>query len=475
MLTLGLVAGAVVRKASWNAKFYEQAVAAATGLPLKIGSVESRTPTCVRLRDVTVLDTQTAVPLFNAPAVEWSFVSTGKLGDFFPGLVPKKKENVENRPSLKSLVSFFSAAFAVRSDGSGFCRLDIPQSELRFETLTREESARKSQELLLELITRYRKTSGLPIQVALERVDLRLRSDGDREQPLPGSVRFVQGNLYGVEESVRSDWTFQIPDVSEMETQRFSLEERKSAKGTEVVFRFSNRKEKGYPKMIPCELAGYFSSFFHPFNCDSLFNGEITAEYRVSESNPWTFRMTDLYLANLDVAQCAADYTSFPVFGNANVQIYEATFGDGVFMAAGWLQVQNGSIDRTFFRRLVENFALEVTSPEILNSSMPSIPFDNCVVSFRLTKDGATFWKDESNPPNLFMLCESRSPVMHVYLPNIKRPISYPAFLAAFAPDAAPIIPLTPGTQKIISTLPTATPTSKPSPATPLPMTAAPR
>jgi len=45
---------------------------------------------------------------------------------------------------------------------------------------------------------------------------------------------------------------------------------------------------------------------------------------------------------------------------------------------------------------------------------------------------------------------------MDVYLPRTKSSIPYPAILAAFAPDTAPIVPLTPGSRKIIGILPTA-------------------
>ena len=470
MLTLGLVAGIAARKVSWNARHYEQA-AADIGLNLRIGSVEYRTPTSVKFRNVDILDGSTETPLFHAPEVEWAFVASEKLGDFFPGLVSRQKGDRDERPSLESLASFFSNMFGFRPDVPGFHRLTVFQSELRFETLTPEESARKTQELLFELLSRYRKTSGNPVQIALEHLDLRLRNGGN----LPGSVRFVHGNLYGVDESVRSDWTFQIPDVSELETQHFFAEERLSTKGTEIVLRFSNRSEKGEPQTIPCGLAGTFSSFFHHFSQDSFFSGEITANYRAAEvGNPWTLRLENLALRNLDLAQYAAEYTPFPVSGKADVQIHRAAFGDGVFTAEGWLQVLNGSMDRVLFYRLVDRFALTVGPSGTLESLPSTVPFDLCVISFRLEKDGAVFWNDNpGGKPNLFM--RNPHPPMEVILPSARAPSSYPEILAAFAPDAAPIVPLTPGTQRIIGVLPTGKSAPQPATAEPFPATAAPR
>ena len=479
ILTFGIVAGIVARKGSWNARLYEQAVATHTGFNLRIGSVEYRTPESVRFRNVDILDASTNIPLFHAPEVEWTFVSSKRLDDSFPGLLAKKEGERESRPSLESFISFFAAAFSIRSDKSGFYHLTIPQAEIRFETLTPEESAKKTQELLFELVSRYRKIAEHPVQVDLERVDLRLRGNGQRKTPLPDSVRFVQGNLYHTTESVRSDWTFQIPDVSELETLRFSIEERQSTKGTERTLHFSNRLEAAYPKVIPCELAGAFSSFFHPFSRDSHFFGEIKAEYRPSESgNPWTFRMTDLYLENLNLAQYAAEYTSFPIAGTIRVQILHATFGNGLFTATGWLEVCQGKMDQFLFHRLIKEFALRVEPEGILETmTAPMVPFDQCVVTFRLSGDGAMFWNDNSVPPNLFMVRKSLSPDipgMSVFLPAEKNSISYPKVLAAFAPDGAPSIPVSAETQKILTVLPTGKTLSQPSPALPFPHTAAP-
>jgi len=479
ILTFGLVAGIVVRKSSWNARLYEQAVAAHTGLNLRIASVEYRTPNCVRFRNVDVLDTSMGTPLFHAPEVDWTFVPSEKLDDAFPGLISTKKGGGENRPSLESFVSFFAAAFSVHSNASGFYRLAIPQAEVRFETLTSEESAKKTQELLFELVSRYRKTTEVPIQIVIEEVNLQLHNDGQRKTPLPDSVRFVQGNLYRAEESVHSDWRFQIPDVSELETQHFSIEERQTVKGPERTLCFSNRLETAYPKVIPCELSGAFSSFFHPFSKDSHFSGEIKAEYRPSEiGSPWTFRLADLYLKGMDIAQFTAEYTSFPVWGTIDVQIIHATFGNGFFSANGWLEVRQGNMDRVLFNRLVEGFTLKVEPEGVLESmTTPMVPFDQCVVSFRLGGDGALFWNDNSVPPNLFMVRKPLSPDisgMSVFLPAAKNPIPYPKVLAAFAPDGAPSIPVTAETQKILTVLPTGKIPPKPSPALPFPQTASP-
>ena len=474
ILTFGLIAGVAVRKVSWNARLYERAVAAGTGLALHVGSVEYRTPTCVRFQNVDVLDGATGAPLFHAPAIEWTFVPSEKLGDFFPGLAPEKKGDREERPSLESFVSFFSAILPIRSETLGFHRLTIPQSEIRFETLTPEESAKKTQELLFELLARYRKTPGLPIQIGLDHVDLNLHNSGKRERSLPGSLRFVQGNLYRVADSTRSDWTFQLPEVSEVEMQRFSVEEQPA----KLVLRFSNSlpdNHQAYPKEIPCELAAAFCSFFQHFSQGSQFFGDLTAEYRASEpGNPWTFRLLDFFLRNLDVARYAAEYTPFPISGKADIQLYRAAFGSGTFTAEGWLEVRSGSLDRTLFHRLAERFDLRVDPEGSLEGT--AVPFDRCVVVFRLDKDGATFWKNNDDGTNRFMVREARPtvPPMSVYLPNTRSPIPYPMILAALVPDTAPIIPLTSGTQKIISVLPTET-LPQPVTAPPLPLTAAPR
>ncbi len=455
-LTLGLVAGAVARKLPWNAKTYQQTIASETGLNLRIGTVEYRTPSVVRFQRVELVDKISETSFFFAPEIEWTFVPSEKPGDFFPGLESKKKDNDDLRPSLESFVSFFSTVLPFRSQTSGFHRLTIPKSEIRFDSLVPEESARKTQELLFDLLSRYRTASSCPIQVGAESIGLRLDNGDSQRRPLPGSLRFVQGSLYRLDESVRSEWEFRIPEVSEQEIQRFSVEQRHSARGNELDLRFvsgrpSNPKAYGQP--IPCELAAMFCSIFRPFNANSLFSGEIEAEYRAAAiENPWTFRLTNVFFEKLDVARYAAEYTSFPVSGTADVQINQATFGNGFFTARGWINVLQGTVDRVLFHRLIERFSLRIEPESLLESPLPTVPFDQCAVSFRLEKDGAAFWKENPPDPNLFMKCTSRE--MRVYLPQASQPTSYHAILAAFAPDAAPIVPLTSATQKIIGVLP---------------------
>ena len=118
--------------------------------------------------------------------------------------------------------------------------------------------------------------------------------------------------------------------------------------------------------------------------------------------------------------------------------------------AKGWLEVRKGNIDRALFLRLVDRFGLIVNRDEIPDSAAAAVPFDHCVVSFRLTQDGVTFWKDNVNHPSKFMV----SPSMTVFLPNTQISVPYLTLLAAFAPDAAPVVPLTSRTQKIIGSLP---------------------
>ncbi len=471
MLTLGLVAGIGVRKLPSNTKAFERSIAVRTGLETEIESVEFRTPTAFRLRNVRLTDKRSQIPVFQAPVADLTFVSTEALGAVFLGLQPAPQTDDEKAPSLNSFVEFFSHAFAVQLPNSGFWRLSIPQAKLRFESLTAEESASKTKNILFELLARYGSASKYPFQIVLDEVEFRTPHTEKRPDKRPDEIRFLTGNLYRVDNETRFDWTFKLPEVSETETHRVAMVQRSLPLGNDYEFHLIT----GCPlpnQTISCEFAATFCPMFALFGDGSRFSGEFHALYRSADAaNPWTIQLTNVFFRNLNVARFAAEYTPYRVDGTVKgLQINSATFSEKTFGASGWMEVVAGNIEQTLMRRLVDRFGVSVQPASELES--PTIPFSQCVVFFQLEKDGARFWVNNSDSL-LMVRGEFPKYEMKVGIPPRIGQISYHEMLSAFAPDVAPVVPLTTGTRKILSVLPTE-PTAPRKPATAAPLTANP-
>lgn len=401
------------------------------------------------------MDPVSEKPIFFAPQIDLIYHAEGRQQEFFP--------DIEQQTLLpkESLPSSISGLIPKASRACGFLCISVPKSSLRLAHTTSEGASQLVQDYFHRFLARMSGLSTQPVRIVLDEIEIvppmlkpeeNLTSEVNAKASVKKQdafiIRFASGNLYRTAEQIRSDWSFQIPFISETEIQRFHITQNRKTNISEISFKTERQP-------IPSEWAAMFCSAFLRFGSGSLFSGEISGRQYPAEPHRWSIRLRNAFFNKLDLARFTSDYTPQTVTGTVDINIAQATFGQGPLTAEGWLRVQNGSVDRSLFNQLIGRFDLQVQPPNIPDTA--DIPFDECVINFRMQPDGIVFWSNSDQ--NVFMLRKGdgfTTQPMYVYFnqKNMK-PISYHSILSIFAPDSAPVVPLTPGIQKLVSMIPT--------------------
>jgi len=452
--TLGIVGGIIVRKLPSNARSWERSLTQQTGLHWTIQSVEYRSPGCVRLHNVKILvdpvkiredTTQDAV--FTAPQIDVRRVTNPSRSKIFPGISTPNTENT-------GLTDRLAKTFPSLSSADPFWQITVPVSLLNIGEYAGEESALLVQNMLRKIFARFNTLSDVPVQFACEEIaiisEYSLKKPGDKNEDKVDILRFVQGNIYRTSTEIRSDWTFQIKDVSELDWEH---RERLS-----FVFSFPDTFEISFQtgrQPIPCDLAAVFCSRFKHFSGGS-FEGMFSLTTR-SERNSETLRLDRVIFKNVPLAPLVGPYTNFAVEGTvADLRFSQVVFGTEGTYAEGCLQVQNGAVERALLHRCIDHFQLRVNPGTILDSPMQMIPFSACVIHFRLQPEGIDFWAD-TNWNNAVMYYHKGNPSPYeliVSVPDHRRTVSYHELMSIFAVDGAPVVPLTSGMRSLVPHIP---------------------
>jgi hypothetical protein len=444
LLTLGILTGIVLRKIPSNARNFEYNAAVQTGLTWKIESVEYRSPYCVRLKKVRILDEITSKAVFFAPEIDLQYIVSENLGKFFPGIEAAVESTAESAADPLAAVTKW-----IRPDG--FRRISAPNSVLTFEHYSDDGSASAVRNILFKLFARFQFLSEMPVQIDFENVGVFSGYSQKQPNKKPDRLRFVRGNLYRTKTEIRSDWKVQAPEFSELETQSLSIVQPHHSNGYEIALRTGKLP-------IPCEFAAVFCSAFRHFGSGCRFSGEFAVECGDCSEKIQTVRLKNVFFKDMDIVPFAKEYTPFTVSGTVHdLQIHRAVFGQKDFTAEGCLQIVDGSMETTLFHRFVDRFHLTVEPSDILESPRQAVPFTACAVHFRLQPDGAVFCPDERWKDALMYQKADDSGLgqMAVYFPKDNRqPVSYHTIFSIFAPDTAPVVPLTSGLKKLFSILP---------------------
>jgi hypothetical protein len=279
----------------------------------------------------------------------------------------------------------------------------------------------------------------------------------------PVHFRDVKGNLYHTANDIISDWTFQLPP--ELEIQRFSIVKQRSGSSAEITLRTGKRT-------IPCNIAGMVCSPFRQFGAGARFSGAFAVETNAAAS---VIRIESAVFRNVALAPLAAQYTPLPVTGTiADLQIHKAVFGGEMFAAEGCTQIVDGTVDTMLFTRIIDRFGLTTNLPDVSDPSETHVAFDGCAVHFKLQPDGIVFWGDKQWEDGKLLMYRKgdilRTQPMYVLSPHEQNPpVSYHSILSLFAPDDAPVVPLTPGLQRLVGSIPvtSAVPTQRNHPLMP--------
>ena len=448
MLTLGIVGGIVVRKHPSHARTWERSLAQQTGLHWEIQSVEYRSPGFTRLHNVKIFDDTAQHPVFHAAQIDVRRITETHRKKIFPDISATTGTNPTG------LTAWLAQSFPSLHSDNQFWQITVPSSTLDLGKYSSGESALLMQNMLRKLFARFDTLSEVPVQFVFEHIyvisEYSLKKPGDKPTDKADSFRFVQGNLYRTASEIRSDWSFQIKDVSEIDTQHLSfiLSQNETM---EIVFRTGTQP-------IPCDLAAVFCTPFQRFSGGGV-QGEFIFSTR-SGNNSQTMRLNNVVFWNVPLAPLVGSYTDFAVMGTiADLRFEQAVLGaDGTY-AIGRLRVQNGAVEKALFHRCVDNFQLTVKPEEALDLSTRMIPFTGCSIHFCLRPNGVDFWADQEWGTAFMyqvgdtMGAESK---MLVSFPSQQRqrPVTYHELMSIFAPDGAPVVPLTPELQSIVPYIP---------------------
>ena len=446
ILTLGIIGGIVLRKLPANARNWEHVLMQQTGLHWEIKSVEYRSLGFVRLHEVKIYDDTSQPPVFYTAQIDIRRIADTSRQKIFPGILTDSS----NESAVWSrLTSVFSSSFpSFRSDDQ-FWQITAPMSVLDFRKYPGENSALLIQNMLRKVFARIESLADVPVQLVFEEVyvasEYSLKKEGDKVKA--DLFRLVQGNIYRTPKEIRSDWSFEIKGISDID--RLHLSFALSQPDTlEMTLRTGRQP-------IPCDLAAVFYSQFKHFSGGS-FLGEFSLSTRIGH-NSQTIRLNNVTFGNVPLAPLVSTYSDFAVVGTiVDLQFEQAVFGAEGIHVLGRLRVTDGAVEKALLHRCVDKFDLSVKPNDILDSPMRMVPFTACAVWFRLQPEGIDFWADQIWLGALMYYGndESRSAGWVIRLPPHRRIVTYHELMSIFAADSAPVVPLTPRSQSILPLVP---------------------
>ncbi|MDR1925795.1 MAG: hypothetical protein LBQ66_15625 [Planctomycetaceae bacterium] len=488
LLTLLITAGIFLRKLPTNVYLFEQVISLRTGLTCEIGSVDYRKFNKVRLRKVRFFCRESRKPFFSASEVDVTYITAAKdRSRLFPGAVGLQVSDSYSQSNFSggiftSVLNFFSGKSrgfwgGVSGRRDGFWHISVVRSVVDLKQRDQVSGGigggvsggvsggigdydvgLELRDGLSSLLSNMFELSGEPVLVTMDEVTV-LATSLERFE-----TRFVVGNLYQTESAVRSEWSFLIPVVSETEREFVSVVRRRNSRNLSVSLKTGSRP-------LPCEFVSLFCPQFRVFGqLPARFLGEITASterFGYGADSNWTYSLRNVFFNDIDITQVLPDGSYFGIRGKVKgLQVNEAVLGDGMLSADGWMEVIDGAIERNFFHRLVQQFALTVTPASLLDSPRSEYPFGSCIFNYQLRRDGAIFWPSVSeNIDNVLMINlgdgVQTQPMMVAMPKNNRQPVSYHTILSVFAPDNAPIVPLTSLSKFFVPLLPTDEPDQK--------------
>ena len=451
ILTLGVIGGIVLRNLPANARHWERTLTQQTGLHWKIKSIEYRSPGFIRLHEVEIQDDTAQNPdtVFYTKQIDVRRITNTSRDKIFPGIGATFDGEP---PTWSGLTAVLTNLLAFLRSDDHFWQITAPLSFLNFRDYPGENSALLVQNLLRKVFARFETLADESVQFIFEEIyvisEYSLKKGGTKAEDKTDLFRLVQGNIYRTPAEIRSDWSFEIKDFSDID--RLHLSFALSLNDTlEVTFRTGKQP-------IPCDLAAVFYSPFKHFSGGSLL-GEYALSTR-SGHNSQTTRMNNAIFKNVPLAPLIGSYTDFAVAGTiADLQFDRAVFGAEGISVDGCLKVQNGIVEKALFHRCVDNFALTVQPENILDSPMRMIPFTACVVHFRLQREGINFWADQlwSNDAFMYQRADANGPLDWVVrFPSHRRTVTYHELMSIFVADNTPTVPLIPGYQSLLQHMP---------------------
>ena len=202
---------------------------------------------------------------------------------------------------------------------------------------------------------------------------------------------------------------------------------------------------------------------------EAFFHGTVRGE--LSKKNVWTVTFEDMTIGNADLKTLGAELTPFRMSGQLQISIRSARIAfngtQSRFLdAGGWILIENGSVERKLFSRLVDQLQLSHTSNEVVNPNHRSnlnlfadlpreerdIEFATAWFNMFLGTDGISLHPVPTAAKSGLVIQVDKPGIYKYYLPRQIRSgsIPYSTLFHWLSPTGAEVFPLTPQTQKIV-------------------------
>ncbi len=503
ILTASVLGVIVWRKLPFVVPAHEREMFAATGLNVRIGTVEYQRPDRLAYRDVRIVDPETKTVLLSCPEMGVAFFKSKNLKRFYVGESdPPEPPEKPGRPAEEhpettarttptdrtkerdtgssGLFDFFSDYLPFRKPVSGYWRITTPRMVVHFDRIAPRLGGMQLKEYFFGLLSRRRGPNDAPLEFAADSMEIRFSRSAHIQKALPEEIRVeiqaevgtasatgaengagegtvelktVRGRFFSTDQSSRFDVVWSLPYFPPDESASFSAIRSRSGRVPTTHLRFSVPETTS----VPAALLAAFVPLFEPLGpgcrfcgtirCDSL--PDVSSQTGLAKDGDWSVQWDKVMLRSIDLGhpRLAPMYSSYRVSGTVEgLYIHSARYYGTLLEATGKVQLVGGTIQRELLERLASRFRL-IVAPEGFVERFPTetVPFDDCRVDFHLTPQGVHLRPD--NPYGL--LIQSRSG-MEVYGQATSHPVPIHVLLSALVRDETPAVPLTPGSGNIL-------------------------
>ncbi len=415
LLTAALIGAVAYRNLPVATYFEENAIRYQTGWKVKIGEVEYPKPNLVRFREFVVLHPQTLAPLARCPKLELQY-----------------SEN--------------------------FRKYSATEFQVFLDVKDRQQGLRVFTRMLFDILPEQFSGKAKNLEFNFENVEL---LTGDPNQKGQHRITFLGGLFSSEAERDKIECSFNLSDdLTAEEPIRFLAERNRKDETSNLYLHYDSDKTYASGKFL-----SLFLPVFSLLGDQCRFSGTIRAESRSNDD--WKIHFEEVDFKNGSLQQISKMLTSYRIDGCFNLGIKAATIGyahsQGQFLGAnGWIQIEDGSIQKELLVKLIDQFSLSwsptpvqktAPAPDPLAgySSKGDIPIKESCICFELNETGGHF---RSPFPSGSILQTMRQDQLYLSKKFGDQPTSYAAILYPLMPDNAELVPLTPQMHRIFKFLP---------------------
>jgi len=427
-VTVALIGWIVLRRSPLAVQFETNSICTATGIDLKIDSVEY-----LRWN------------LWKYGQVELPHPNTGQ-----PFVVFSDLENRLLQPKVSWLGTLFSPLLPGKSTDS-FRRINSPSVSIALKSQT--DIAVLSHLLLNQFGDRFAdRTTGLAFifnEFELIRQEDRLK------------MTLVEGRFRSEDGRCSLECKFNLHENSTQEPILFRITRQRNNSPEEPELLVELRTDM---TEVPVRFLAIFFPGLASLGPEAFFHGNVLGEF---SKKKWTVKFDDMTIFNADLKTLGAELTPYRLSGQLQIGITLARMefigNQSRFLDAdGYMSIIDGSIERTLLARLVDDWQLSPTpnhetNPMYQNTNLLSvlsqerqeIPFAEVLFSVFLGRDGVSI-----RPMKQHGLIIEMDKLGHYkyHLPKQvgAHPIPYSDILNSFSPNTAEVLRITPQIQRIL-------------------------